>query len=46
MDDMMKQIEMNQLKPPKQVLVVEINKYYKAPGSGYGLNLVKLNDFA
>ena len=37
---------MNQLKPPKQVIVVEINKYYKAPGSGYGFNLAKLNDFA
>ena len=35
---------MNTIKQPKQVIVVEINKYYKAPG--YGFNLAKLNDFA
>ena len=37
-------MQMNALKAPKQLIVVEINKYYKAPG--YGFNLAKLNDFA
>ena len=37
---------MNQFKPPKQVMVLEINRYYKAPGSSHGFNLAKINELA
>ena len=46
MNLMQSQMEMNQLKPPKQVMVLEINRYYKAPGSSHGFNLAKINELA
>ena len=43
MQTMREQQLQNSLKAPKQIIVVEINKYFKTPGNGF--NLAKLNDF-
>ena len=37
-------MHLDMMKQPKQVLVVEINKFYKS--SNYSFNMNKLNDFS